>query len=501
MDFGGFAMAETEPGMDNAVYRAHGALHVRAASKLTAKERESLMDLVRRRAPDPDIFDGEDAVTPFFFNVRASNTKVDSYFTYMSDGSLRNYAADATDPGVQFQVSHNGAGTSGFFGGGEAGQVGFGRSLQGEVIGPAKERSCLIDFYTIPGLQCGNMTSDQFIAGARSGIYADVSIGFTPGAMICNICNGDLLKRWELDWDDPERCTHYPGITYDVEKGRKVEKITAIFRIDEGHLNEVSTVYDGATPGAGIVAVDMARIASARGELSDLDRQILENTYRVRIAPEGRVYAVERDLNIMSARTTKATVVDDTEAEVVEPNAEERGADQGEGANPAPVTKRATVINLSREDRAKASSAVEQDPMERLRVSFRDKGIELGEDPYECIESLATSVLEQNERLESLEREAKDGRDFREGLLKDLDAAVVRVYGAHAAEAEQKRFRRYAAVEDIDGVKRMIADLDERSPFEAGRATRDVVTSEEEPETPADRPARKRGRTPAHLIG
>src|SRR5688500_111442 len=184
-----------------------------------------------KRAPDPAIFDEKE---PFFFTVEASNRSVDSYFTTMDESSLLNYAADATDPGVQFQNSHS------------VRSVGFGRSLNGKAVGRGQNQSLLVDFYTLPGLEDDGITSDCFIDGARAGIYEDVSIGFMPGQMICNICGNDFLRKWEVEYGGPDYCGHWPGMKYQAENGRSKKETTCILNVVDGRLNEVSFVYDGA---------------------------------------------------------------------------------------------------------------------------------------------------------------------------------------------------------------------------------------------------------------
>ena len=487
-------MTDQIPGSERTIYRSTIPIQLR---KLGASDRDSLMALVAERAPDPSVFEGEDAPQPFFFTTRASNNKLDSYYTWMADSSLRNYAEDATDPGVQFQVSHNGGGS--LFGGG--GEVGFGRSLQGKVVGSQRDRSCLIDFYTVPGLQCGNMTSDQFIAGARSGIYADVSIGFMPGAMICGVCENDFLRKYEFDWDDPQRCPHWPGMTYDVEKGRKTEKVVCTLRVEDAHLNEVSTVYDGATPGAGIVAVDSARIASSLGKLTDPERQVLENLYRVRIEPPTRVYALGEVP--VSGRTKQH---DDTETTVAsadtteEPQATNERAAGVVSQNPSGDDE--TVILETTEERS--DNTDESDPMASLRTKYAGTIVKLGgRDPYRSIDILAQKVVDQHAQIGKLQREAEDGRQFRETLLADLDAAVVRALGSENAETNQARYRRMADGLDAEGVRELTNDLEQRATkrFQAGRQTRETDEGDEED---TDRPANRqdrRERTPARLVG
>lgn len=439
---------------------------VRAKNKAKAlddKSRAALLELAKKSAPDPTIFDEKD---PYFFTVSASNRSVDSYFTTMDESSLVNYAADATDPGVQFQNSHS------------VRSVGFGRSLSGEVVGRGQNQEVLVDFYTISGLAAEGVTSDMFIDGSRSGVYKDVSIGFMPGQMICNICGNDFLRKWEVEWGSPEQCQHWPGVSYKVERGKKTVETVCILNVVDGHLNEVSFVYDGATPGAGIVAVDMARMISANGKLADMERQAIENIYRVRIAPPPGVFGgVDLD---SQGRAVKVTV------EVDETTTTEETVDE-------------TVIDLT-ETTVTEDDRGATDPMTRLAEKYKGTGIRLGRDPHKAIERLADVVLEQRKEITNLERDAQDGRDYREATLKDMDAAVVRAYGQDEAEYQQKRYRRLMDGESIEEIRTTITDLEKRSPFVAGRQTTEVVeTDDDDKPTPINKG--KRPKTDARLTG
>ena len=500
-------MADNETGVDQPIYRSRAGVRV---TTLSDKQRQSLLELARENAPDPDIFD---EVEPFFFTARASNTEVDAYFTYMDDSSLQNYVNDATDPGVQFQNSHNGSG--GFFGGG--GEVGFGRSLSGKLTGSKAKREALIDFYTIPGLVCGNMTSDQFIMGARSGVYKDVSIGFSPGRMMCNICGGDFLNGEGLAWDDPDRCFHWPGRKYEVEtkSGTRMEVCT--LRVEDAHLHEVSTVYDGATPGAGIAAVDQARIASANGRMSDAERTVLESLYHVRIAPPQRIYAVEDQGGILVAKfTTTGNTTnlrlddqdqetdDDEETTVVESDLED---DSGTRAEDDEET---TVIedddDEGDEDESDDDDEESTDRMLALRDKFKGTVVKINPktDPHRSIEILGEAVVNLTAKNKRLVREAKFGKAYEESLLDDLDAACVRAFGAEGAKEAKKRYRKIAANLDPEDIEQLTADLNAQGDkrFKPGRQTREgIVEENSDDETAADDSRDHRGPTPAKLIG
>lgn len=465
------------------------------ATTLSTKERSALLDLAKSRALDPEALD-EEGNEPFFWTARASNQNVDSYYTRMDESSLENYARDASDPGVQFQNSHNGAS---FLGGGE---VGFGRSLQGKVSGRSGAKEVLIDFYAIPGLQCGNMTSDQFIRGTRTGIYADVSIGFIPGRMLCNICGNDWLKRYDWifgDTGDEESCRHWPGKEYEVGEGKSKKKVRCILDVMDGRLSEVSTVYDGATPGAGIAAVDMARMMSAEGKLSDSDRAFVENLYRVRIAPPAGMhggvdleYAMARGTGMTKATTKPAE--ERTEAEVVEETTvvAEVTSDDDDGGR----------INLNKKPEVAETEST--DPMERLRAKYAGTGIEIGTDPYRMIERLADHCLSQAQDIEKLTQEAEYGRQAREAMLEELDATVVRAFGATDAEKRQALHRKAVGTMDMDELQSYIDDLEGRakSRIPGGQITRigEKKDEGEDDSSTVDENHTPRGKTPARLV-
>lgn len=193
---------------------------------------ETLMAKAKKRAADPKIFD---EFAPVFFSVEASNNSLDAYYTRMAPSSLRNYAQDA-DEGRSFQDSHR------------HNALGLGATLSGQYIEEPGSDIVRVtaDVFTLPGLP----DQDAFLFKMRAGIARDVSIGFHGGDYRCSICGLDL---W--DWD----CWHIPGLTYEKEnrdaKGNLIssEEELAFAWIENARLSEVSIVYDGATPGCGIL--------------------------------------------------------------------------------------------------------------------------------------------------------------------------------------------------------------------------------------------------------
>jgi len=207
--------------------------------------------------------------TPFFWSLEASNTLIDSYYTHMTLGSLGNFQADAK-AGVSFLPGHRHS------------DLPFGRSLDAQietVMNPDRTR-LTVDFYTMPGLTLNAVKTDDLIDGIRSGILKDVSIGFTSNEMTCDICGRDM---W--DWD----CPHVPGMKYEVKGQDNVLRVVqATCAVNDAHLSEVSSVYDGATPRAEILKAERE---AAEGRMKPDAVRMFETRYRMKLPEAKRTHA------------------------------------------------------------------------------------------------------------------------------------------------------------------------------------------------------------------
>ena len=241
-----------EQDIEATVFATAAQVHVRASTA-------DLIALARsRRALDDAIFESN---PPFFWTAEISSGRLDSHYTRMAPSTLRNYAADA-EAGVAFQQSHN------------TRELSLGRSLSGSFVGGQGNGVARVvaDFYTIRGLQLGQLSTDQLIVGIRSGIVADVSVGFYGGRFICSICGRDILR----DYD----CRHYPSFEYEVDGGGTTRKEVCTADVEDAHLSEVSAVHDGSTPGAEIIK---AQMEAERGRMTSEVRALFEARHRIRL--------------------------------------------------------------------------------------------------------------------------------------------------------------------------------------------------------------------------
>lgn len=195
--------------------------------------------------------------TPLFmFTAAASTGQVDTYNTRMLPSSLKNYAADA-QRGLSLQNSHR------------TDELPLGRTFDGRYVGTQGngQNRAEFDIFMPHGLTLNSVATDDVIRGIRLGVIRDVSVGFYGGSVRCSICGKDMMTDlWSLlfggGYSDDESvdpdvpCWHMPGLEYASRNKRgdpTGEREVAVGEIDDAHCAELSLVFDGATPGAGII--------------------------------------------------------------------------------------------------------------------------------------------------------------------------------------------------------------------------------------------------------
>lgn len=324
--------------------------HIRLA--LVAERNAALLEALKAAAlVDDDLLAERE---PFFWAAEISNDQIDAYFTHMTVKSLTNFAADA-QAGVSFLNSHR------------HNELPLGRSLAGRMESNGERVRALADFYTLPGLNLNGLRTDDFIAGVRSGIVSDVSIGFYGGTHTCDLCGENYYSY---------RCPHIAGLRYEKQEGDIMRLVLATVTIDDARLSEVSAVYDGATPDAAIVKAQ--RMAEA-GELRAEEVQILEARYRVRLP-------VKRSLT--GGKPERSGNVDFEKL----------------------IADIRTLLNLDEAADVTGAVAGLAAEAEQLRKA--------GE-----------QVTEMEQRIKALEPQAEDGRQYRADLVAEALAEGVRAFG------------------------------------------------------------------------
>jgi uncharacterized protein with NAD-binding domain and iron-sulfur cluster len=222
------------------------------AEPLNDTQWEDVLRKINRQSIDPLTKDDV-----FIFSGICSNDRMDAYLTRMDPvTTLRNYVEDLQN-GVPLQEGH------------DIYKNPYGRSYDGEYLASSEtenSNSVRGHWYVLRNLTINGASTDDTIRAIRGGIIKDMSVGFGGNEIWyrCSSCGRDIF-----DWD----CPHLPGI--DDENGRQT-----FSWIVGGRLREVSTVYNGATPGA---YIDKARAFIQQGEMSRDNIVKLEREYQVRL--------------------------------------------------------------------------------------------------------------------------------------------------------------------------------------------------------------------------
>jgi hypothetical protein len=406
----------------------------------------ALLELVKQRAPNvDDDFLAEHE--PYFWTAKISNSRVDSYSTHMDRTSLRNYAEDA-EAGVPFMNSHR---TGGFLMG--SAELPLGRSLNARFVAGQKtgEPHTEATFYTFSGMRLGEVATDDFITGLRSGVVSDVSIGFMQARYVCDLCGEDMMRS--------ETCTHFPGMTYDVEttddKGKKrVERVKCTVAVHDARLAEVSAVYKGSTPGAMIVKA--TRMAEAK-QFSPTALSLLEDQYRILLPGSPRTWYTAGANPPAPAPTEPAK------------EQEEMGERQPETQDPAADALRGQL--------------------EQIRAAFgAPSGTDLVVFAGEAAERLANSEAEVA-RLQPL---AADGEEYRKTVVAEAITEGKRAFGEGFNEESYTALFASAPLPSVRAARDNFRQMADKL-FPTQRVTTDDDEGEDKDEEKAPRrPARSR---------
>lgn len=438
-----------------------------AAVVLRANQSEMLSAALSHRALTEDFVR---KYTPFFFSAEISNTRLDSHYTRMGVSSLKNYAEDA-QAGVSFLHSHNR-------------EEILGRSISGKFVGGQGNgvSRVIADFYTIPGLQLGSVSSDQLIRGIDSGILADVSIGFHGGEWICGICGRDLMR----DWD----CYHIPGYMAEVEGDGQVKEEICTADVENARLSETSDVFDGSTPGAAIIK---AQQEAEAGRITPEAKRIIETRYRIhlpgkRVALPGHKSFEEKPAMIERRETAGAETAGAATSEAAD--AANAPAATGTEASTATATSAAAAAGAGATD-----TAATEEGAEALVNTPAADAVIAPEETERHISKLRVIVGDSVEGkaaisyLRGLEAEctrlralADDGRVYRSDLIEETLREGVRAQGDKFPAETFRAMLKNASITDIKSTRDSFKATG-NSHFQGGRQTSDVASADPPPTT------------------
>jgi hypothetical protein len=400
----------------------------------------------RRHAVEARAFTEEDVqkYNPYFWPALISNNRFDSHSTRMAVSSLRNYAAEA-QAGVSYLYSHDN-------------EEIVGHSMGGRFVGGQGDGVAHVDadFYAIPGMQLGTVSSDQVILAIDTRVLRYVSIGFYGGEWICSICGNDI-------WDF-ENCRHYPGYPAKIQADGETREEICTADVENAHLAEVSSVYKGSTPGA---IITKAEHDAKHGLLTPGLRSLIERRCHVTL-PEKRV-AVPGHGDRAENVEEKRTMPDKNKPAAAGAAQEEGGAGEGDeqragGGAPA------GALAIGPE-----SVAAHR---EFVGALLAEAGLAEGGD--------------EHSRLRQLLTRAADGEQYRTDLIAEALAEGVRAKGP---TFDQETYRATLEGAPVATIKRMRDDWERE-------ATKDLKPGRQTREDASETGARPRPSVPrsAHKI-
>jgi hypothetical protein len=186
----------------------------------------------------------------------ANDSFIGDRYAHIAESTLRNIATDAT-AGVSFMNSHRTGSVS------TPSELPFGKTFAGqyrvETDANGKPKKCaMVGFYMLRGIkpngENGPSTDDlhKMIVGGQ---VADVSVGLSQGEKRCDVCSGNLSD-----------CEHVPGTRRAMldsqiqsQTDRGIPGGRASYTIEGARMGEVSAVFNGAVPGAGVKKVMLNR--------------------------------------------------------------------------------------------------------------------------------------------------------------------------------------------------------------------------------------------------
>jgi hypothetical protein len=166
------------------------------------------------------------------------------------------------------------------------------------------------DVYMVRGKEKDGISTDSIIADIEDGTLFDVSIGFGFENAVCSICGNNYYKYSE--------CEHFRGREYDGQ-------VCFIIAKPPGYLMELSGVFDGAYPTAGVLSqVGLSEAKSDFVQLSDEELKQLPSgimTYASYASNSGKLLTYHKKDDL--AKGNVFTVPDLTKLKGSEPQVSE----------------------------------------------------------------------------------------------------------------------------------------------------------------------------------
>lgn len=234
---------------------------LKTSGKMPATPDEALK-LINSKLPEGSDKLSLDEIYIHYFEAANTNYIADRS-GFLAESTLKNIAKGGGD-GVSFMNSHRTGGLS------DPAELSFGQTFCGQYQegfdsdGTAARRA-LLGVYMVRGLHpagSNGPSTDDLDRMLRTGTAKDVSVGLRGGYRTCDVC-GNRIGYDDDAFDEKGRrkCQHATGTKYNMtekevadQKARSSLNTTGVasYTLHDSVLGELSAVYDGAVPGAGI---------------------------------------------------------------------------------------------------------------------------------------------------------------------------------------------------------------------------------------------------------
>lgn len=176
--------------------------------------------------------------------------------------------AQQVKQGVSLLIDHPWA-SGGFLGGSPRVSIPYGRTFDGSLQNePDGELALYADHYIVKDRSFSGINTNDIIDSIDDGTMFDTSVGYGVTKSICSIDGLDYFGG---------QCPHFRGENYDGQ--------VCVVNQDDGYLMENSLVFDGAYPGAGVVAASQTAITNKESPEGIMvlteDEAVLKNADRV----------------------------------------------------------------------------------------------------------------------------------------------------------------------------------------------------------------------------
>ena len=463
--------------------------------------------------------DGESDEYPFPMEI--SSNRLDSYYTYMKKSSLDNFRDDAgTGNGVGILEGH------------KTTMLPLGRTTDARInvvedpeMPNGKRRRVAADAFMGRDMELNNLTyanTNGIIRAIDKGILTDVSVGFYDAFFRCDICNrdvfeGGILKFWYNEVGE-DVCPHFLGETYEVDGADRL--CTA--GIENARLAEVSIVFSGATPEAGILRnlEQKARAFYTHGRLDEKAVHRMNGMFNLRMNPrewgkqdpKRRIFDMGIPEMLRDAKIEGLPQTDETgeagvewlisqhrsllaEAEgarikVTEGGEAAQERDRLKGELDKVVEERDRLledVELNQElangsKRLREENEALKGKAEKLEEARElSKGVETERDQLKArVDELDGQIAELNQKIEQADELAKLGQEARNELIEATLESGVRAYGN---DFDKDAKRETLEGQDLAGIRERKDewDLAAKQRFPGGRKTAEPGAGEEDP--------------------